>query len=57
MGVKVKKPDMYDGAKGPDLDTWLFSSQGAPELDCYSKKGIRPICGIISTRKQHIVVA
>ena len=24
MGVKVKKPDKYDGDKSRDLDTWLF---------------------------------
>ena len=24
MGVKVEKPESYDGAKGCDLDTWLF---------------------------------
>ena len=24
VGVKVEKPDTYDGAKGGDLDTWLF---------------------------------
>ena len=24
VGVKVEKPEGYDGAKGRDLDTWLF---------------------------------
>ena len=24
MGVKVEKPDTYDGNKSCDLDTWLF---------------------------------
>ena len=24
MGVKVEKPDTYDGDKSRDLDTWLF---------------------------------
>ena len=24
IGVKVEKPDNYDGNKGKDLDTWLF---------------------------------
>ena len=24
MGVKVEKPDTYDGDKSCDLDTWLF---------------------------------
>ena len=24
MGVKVEKPEAYDGDKSHDLDTWLF---------------------------------
>ena len=24
LGIKVKKPENYDGSKGRDLDTWLF---------------------------------
>ena len=24
IGVKVEKPENYDGSKGRDLDTWLF---------------------------------
>ena len=24
LGVKVEKPDNYDGSKGKDVDMWLF---------------------------------
>ena len=27
IGVKVEKPENYDGSKGRDLDTWLFQVQ------------------------------
>ena len=27
MGMKVEKPETYDGAKHRDVDTWLFQVQ------------------------------
>ena len=39
MGVKVAKPDTYDGAKGRGLDTWLFQIREHLNLTVIPKWG------------------
>ena len=51
MGVKVKKPDTYDGAKGRDLDTWLFQVREHLNLAVTSEQGYVPYAATLMCRK------
>ena len=57
VGVKVEKPESYDGAKGRDLNTWLFQVQRTFAIDYHTQKKPRPICSFTATWKRSTVVA
>ena len=42
IGVKVEKPENYDGSKGRDLDTWLFQVQEHLQLIVIPVRGHVP---------------
>ena len=42
IGVKVEKPENYDGRKGRDLDTWLFQVQEHLQLTVIPVRGHVP---------------
>ena len=42
MGVKVEKPEDYDGDKSRDLDTWLFQVHEHLNLTVIPKRGHVP---------------
>ena len=42
IGVKVEKPENYDGSKGRDLDTWLFQVQEHLQLTVILVRGHVP---------------
>ena len=42
IGVKVEKPENYDGSKGRDLDTWLFQVQEHLQLTVIPVRGHVP---------------
>ena len=42
MGVKVEKPETYDGNKSRDLDTWLFQVREHLNLTVIPKRGHVP---------------
>ena len=42
IGVKVEKPENYDGSKGRDLDTWLFQVQEHLQLTVMPVRGHSP---------------
>ena len=53
MGVKVEKPESYDGVKGCDLDTWLFQVREHLNLIVIPKWGHVPyaaslLCGNVA---------
>ena len=42
MGVKVEKPDTYNGDKSHNLDTWLFQVHEHPNLTVIPERGHVP---------------
>ena len=42
LGIKVEKPDSYDGSKGKDVDTWLFQVREHLDLTTISECGHVP---------------
>ena len=42
IGVKVEKPENYDGSKGRDLDTWLFQVEEHLQLTVIPVRGHVP---------------
>ena len=42
MGVKVEKPNTYDGDKSRDLDTWLFQVRKHLNLTVIPERGHVP---------------
>ena len=42
IGVKIEKPENYDGSKGRDMDTWLFQVQEHLQLTVILVRGHVP---------------
>ena len=57
MGVKVEKPDTYDGDKSRDLDTWLFQVCEHLNLTVIPRKRPRSIRSIFAVRQRSALVA
>ena len=43
IGVKVEKPENYDGSKGRDLDTWLLQVQKHLNITMIPERGHVPL--------------
>ena len=57
IGVKVEKPDNYDGSKGCDLNTWLFQVREHLDLMVFSEHGHVPYAASLLWRERNVVVA
>ena len=57
IGVKVEKPENYDGSKGRDLDTWLFQVQEHLQLTVIPVRGHVPYAASLLRGKCRTLVA